>query len=176
VRYEADGGENFVDVLLCNILSQRPVDLLDFARVPASAQPRSEGDKKSFLNVSGFSSKRHAAPIAGTSSKLRFGPVWLFELSDDQNHVALPALPRPLHRLGSDTEPLASMRSIQREKPDRGQASPGVRPFCARLRSRDVTLPDLSYFLHSLRSEEHSEHQRWMCCRSAWRAEQSWCG
>jgi len=34
VRYEADGCEDFVEVVLCNVLSQRPVDFLNSGCVP----------------------------------------------------------------------------------------------------------------------------------------------
>ena len=34
MRYKADGCENFVGVVLCNVLSQRPVDFLNSGCVP----------------------------------------------------------------------------------------------------------------------------------------------
>ena len=40
MRYKADGGENFVGVVLCNILSQRSVDLLNFGGVPVCGELR----------------------------------------------------------------------------------------------------------------------------------------
>ena len=40
MRYEADGCEDFVGVVLCNVLSQRPVDFLNFRCVPVCEEIR----------------------------------------------------------------------------------------------------------------------------------------
>ena len=40
MRYEADGSEDFVGVVLGNVLGQRPVDFLDFGRVPVCEEGR----------------------------------------------------------------------------------------------------------------------------------------
>ncbi len=40
MRYEADGGEDFVGVVRCYVLSQRPVDLLNFGCVPVCEEVR----------------------------------------------------------------------------------------------------------------------------------------